>query len=129
MVTQQHGETLIMAGWGSYQPRKKSPAELALERRRELAKKFPSDIDELIALAAKCAKKPKRLPYVPPVDAVNSAENSAEIVVGPCQLHVANMKAWRAGIAPVIVEEAPYVDERTKKPLGRPRKKRAMKSC
>jgi hypothetical protein len=30
-----------MSGWGSYQPRKKSLAELALERRRELAEKFP----------------------------------------------------------------------------------------
>src|SRR5271169_1669407 len=106
-----------MAGWGSYQPRKKSPAALALERRRELGLKFPSDIDELIALAAKCRKKPKVLPPAPHPD--DDTPDLAPTVVGPCQAHVANVKAWRAAkaarAAPVVVEEEPYVDERDKK--------------
>jgi hypothetical protein len=52
----------ICPGWGGYQPRTKSQEQLAVERRRELAKKFPGDISELVAIAAKTRKKPKRLP-------------------------------------------------------------------
>jgi hypothetical protein len=30
-----------MAGWGSYQPRKKSPADARVEARREFGKQYP----------------------------------------------------------------------------------------
>jgi hypothetical protein len=46
-----------------------------VERRRELAKKFPGDISELIAIAAKAKKRPKVLPSAPPVD--DAAEQSS----------------------------------------------------
>jgi hypothetical protein len=72
-----------MAGWGSYQPRKKTPAEPALERRRELGLKFPSDVEELIELAANCRKKPKVLPPAPHSDDIIA--ESPPTVVGTCQ--------------------------------------------
>jgi hypothetical protein len=103
-------------GWDTCKPKKKSTAELRLERRRELAKKFPSDIDELIAVAAACKKKPKKLPPAPHPD--DMAEFREPAIVGPCQLHVAHVKAWRAAkAAEVIIErdDEPYVDEREKK--------------
>ena len=57
-----------MPGWGNYKPRKKSQAELDLERRRELGMKFPSDTAELVAIAARARRNVKVLPYSPPDD-------------------------------------------------------------
>jgi hypothetical protein len=55
-------------GWGNYKPRKKTQAELDLERRRELGMKFYSDTAELVEIAAKARRKVKVLPYSPPDD-------------------------------------------------------------
>ena len=49
-----------MPGWGNYKPRKKSQAELDLERRRELGMKFPSDTAELVAIAARARRNVAR---------------------------------------------------------------------
>ncbi len=83
-------------GWGGYKPRKKTKEMLAIERRRELAKQFPGGIDELIALAAACRKKANKLPPAPHPDH-EVIIDPAPSVIGPCQRHVASMKAWRAG--------------------------------
>jgi hypothetical protein len=98
-------------GWGEYVRKPKSPAELALERRRELGMKFPSDIAELQAIVAKCRKKPKKLPPAPQPDDVIT--DPAPSVTGPCQLHVASTKARRAGLA--VRDDEPCVDERQAK--------------
>ena len=106
-----------------------SQEQLAVERRRELAKKFPGDISELVAIAAKTRKKLKRLPPAPhPDDIVSDPEPS---VVGPCQLHCEHFKAWRdAKVArPAFVEDVPYVSDRERKLLaGREYHRRRYKS-
>ena len=84
-----------MPGWGGFVRKPKSKAELALERRRDLGMKFPSDIAELQAIAAKCRMKPKKLPPAPHPDDIIT--DPAPSVTGPCQLHVASMKARRVG--------------------------------
>jgi hypothetical protein len=116
-----------MAGWGSYQPRKKTQAELAAARRHELGEKFPSGISELVSLAAKCRKKPKVLPPAPHPDDIIA--ESPPTVEGPCQSWVANMKAWRAGTAPVraLDSSALIVAEEPKKKRA-PRLSRAKKA-
>jgi hypothetical protein len=98
-------------GWGGFVRKPKSKAELALERRRELGKKYFSDIEELRAIAAKCRPKPKKLPPAPRTDDIIS--DHAPTVTGPCQLHVASMKAWRAGSA--VQDDQPCVDARQAK--------------
>jgi hypothetical protein len=100
-----------VAGWGGYQKPKKSKQQLDLERRRELGMKFPSDTAELQAIAAKCRRKPKRLPPAPYPDDIIT--ESAPSVVGPCQLHVASTKARRTGKA--VQDDEPHVDERQTK--------------
>jgi hypothetical protein len=98
-------------GWGGYQRPKKSKEQIDLERRRELGKLFPSDISELQAIAAKCRKKPKKLPPAPHPDDIIT--DPAPSVTGPCQLHVASMKARRAGTA--VQDDEPRVDDRREK--------------
>jgi len=60
-----------MPGRGNYTPRKKTKSELAVERRRELAKQFPGTLGELQAIAAKCRMKPKLLPPASRPDAID----------------------------------------------------------
>jgi hypothetical protein len=121
-----------MPGWGGYQPRTKSQEQLAVERRRELAKKFPGDISELVAIAAKTRKKPKRLPPAPHPDDITEQFDPVPSVVGPCQLHVAHMRAWPAtktAGSVVVVEDEPYVSDREKKlQAGREYHRRRYKS-
>jgi hypothetical protein len=116
------------AGLGGYQPRKKSQAELAVERRRELAKQFPGTLDELVAIAAKTGVKVKRLPPAPHVDDIIAPPS----IIGPCQQHVAHMKAWRASKTAgsvVVAEDEPYVSDRKRKLLaGREYHRRRYKS-
>jgi hypothetical protein len=112
-----------VAGWGGYQKPKKTKEQIAAERRRELGAKYFSDIDELIAIAAKCRMKPKKLPPAPHPD--DDLQAPPESLVGPCQSHVAAFRAMRAAkaedvvlqrlaragsAAPVAEPEAPYVD-------------------
>jgi ABC-type uncharacterized transport system auxiliary subunit len=101
-----------MPGWGTYQKRKKTQAELAAERRRELAKQFPATLEELIAIAAGCKKRPKKIPNVPPDDVTPDPDPA---VTGPCQLHVARTRAYRVakadGIA-VKVDDEPVLSDR-----------------
>jgi hypothetical protein len=73
--------------------------------------KFPSDTAELVAIAAQCRKKPKRLPPAPHPDDIIT--DTAPSVTGPCQLHVASTKARRAGIA--LKDDELCVDERQAK--------------
>jgi hypothetical protein len=98
-------------GWGGFVRRPKSKSEPALERRRELGEKHFSDIAELQAIAAKCRMKPKRLPPAPHPDDIIT--DFAPSVTGPCQLHVASMKARRAGSA--VQDDEPHVDDRKAK--------------
>jgi hypothetical protein len=98
-------------GWGGFVRRPKTKSELALERRRELGEKYFSDIAELQAIAAKCRKKPKKLPPAPHPDDIIA--DPAPSVTGPCQLHVASMKARRAGTA--VQDDQPCVDGRRAK--------------
>jgi hypothetical protein len=93
-IARDHTEN---AGWGGYQKPKKSKEQLDLERRRELGKKFHSDTSELIAIAAKSKVKVKKPAPTPHPD--DDLQAAPESFVGPCQLHVANMKAWRAAKA------------------------------
>ena len=104
-----------MAGWGNYVKKSKTPAELDLQRRRELGLKHYSDIDELIAIASASKKKITRLPTAPNPD--DDIYPAPEKVAGPCQQHVQFFKNRRAAIAAgklpeVVVEDAPYVSER-----------------
>ena len=98
-------------GWGGFVRRPKSKAELALERRRELGTRFPSDTAELIAIVAKCRMKPKKFPPAPHPDDIIT--DPAPSVTGPCQLHVASTKARRAAIA--SKDDEPCVDQRQAK--------------
>jgi hypothetical protein len=104
-------------GWNGYQKPEKSQAELDVIRRHELGMKFYSDIDELVQLAAKSKKKIKLIPPAPHRDE-DIAESREPAVMGPCQVHVAHMKAWRAAKAAGAViarDDGPYVSEREKK--------------
>jgi hypothetical protein len=100
-----------VAGWGGYQKPKKSKQQLDLERRRELGQKYFSDIAELQAIAAKSKVRVKRLPPTPHPDEMIAVP--APSVTGPCQLHVASMKARHTGMA-VQVDEL-CVDDRQAK--------------
>jgi hypothetical protein len=100
-----------MPGWGGFVRRPKSKAELALERRRELGEKYFSDIAELQAIAAKSRMKPKRLPPAQHPDDIIAEPPPS--VTGPCQLHIASMKARRAGTA--VQDDEPCVDQRQAK--------------
>jgi hypothetical protein len=100
-----------VAGWGGYLKPKKSKEQIDLERRRELGKLFPSDTSELIAIAAKSKVKVKRLPPAPHPDDIIA--DPAPSVTGPCQLHVASMKARRTGEA--VRDDEPHVDQRQAK--------------
>jgi hypothetical protein len=109
-IARDHTEN---TGWGGYQKPKKSKEQLDLERRREPGKKFRSDTSELIAIAAKSKVKVKKLAPTPHPD--DDLQAAPESFVGPCQLHVANMKAWRAAKAAGTVamqEDEPVFDER-----------------
>jgi hypothetical protein len=57
-----------MPGWGGYVKPRKHKQQVALERRRELGKKYFTPIGELISLAATARVSVKRLPYVQPED-------------------------------------------------------------
>jgi hypothetical protein len=110
-----------MAGWGSYQPRKKSPADPRVEARREFGKTHSGSLEELIALAAAAKCKVKRLPCGRAFDLDDEIPRSTqpEPPPGPCQEHIQRLKAWRAKVAagiapaPVVVEE-PYLSDREK---------------
>jgi hypothetical protein len=114
-IAGEHG--VLHITWGNYQPRQKTPAELATERRRTLVEKFGAgDIDDLIALAAKCKKKVKLIPPAPRHD--DDIPEPAPAFVGPCQLHVQHWKARRAAKAAGVViekDDGPHVSEREKK--------------
>jgi len=119
-----------MGTWGGAQNKKSlMPAEL----RRKLGEKFHSSLEELVALARSAKIAPKIIPYAPPADAPVVAELE-EPFVGPCQLHVANMRAWRdakaaGAAAPVVEEDAePYVDEREMTRLYNRQRYREMKA-
>jgi ATP-dependent exoDNAse (exonuclease V) beta subunit len=142
-------------GWGGYhprEPREKSKAELSVERRRELAKKFgTSTLEELRVIVAKSKVKVQRLPPAPHHD--DTAEPfTPEVSEGPCQRHAAIHRRWRltqlselrAGgkaATPVVEEEhslsapeeEPYVSEPrepvrpTVRRRGRPPGKKAEK--
>jgi hypothetical protein len=107
-----------MAGWGSYQSCKKSPAGPRVEVRREFGKKYSGLLEELIALAAATKVKVKRLPCGRAFDLDDEIPRSTqpEPPPGPCQEHIQRLKAWRAkvaagiGTAPVV-----EVDDRTKR--------------
>ena len=107
-----------MPGWVTYNEKraKKSNAAEPLTR-HELAKKFPGTQDELIELAARCKMKPKKIPYAPHLDEMVSDPEPA--FVGPCQVHVAHLKARRAAGKPVVAEkdDEPCADERQRKLL------------
>jgi hypothetical protein len=98
-------------GWGGFVRKPKTKSELALERRRALGEKHFSDIAELQAIAAKCRKKPKKLP--PALHPDDIITELAPSITGPCQLHVASMKARRAGTA--VKDDEPCVDQRQAK--------------
>jgi hypothetical protein len=84
ITSSEHGVSGV--GWGGYhprEPRQKSKAEQSVERRRELAKKFPGDINELIALAADSKVRVQRLPPAPHPDEL--PDPAPEVAEGPCQ--------------------------------------------
>jgi hypothetical protein len=118
-------------GWGRYIPRKKTKEQLAVERRRELAKQFPGTLEELQAIAARTRVKVKRLPAAPHRDDIIT-DSAPPSVVGSCQQHVAHMKAWHAAKSPgrvAVLEDEPYVSEREKKlQAGREYHRRRYKS-
>jgi hypothetical protein len=95
-------------GWGGFVRKPKTKAELAAERRRELGEKYFSAFAELKAIVAKCRMKPKKFPPAPHPDDIIT--DPAPSVTGPCQLHVASMKARRAGSA--VKDDEPCVDHR-----------------
>jgi len=103
-------------GWGNYAPREKSNEQLARDRRRELVDKFgPGSLDELVQLAAKSKKKIKVLPPGPHLDDVAAPAEPEPAVMGPCQVHVAQMKARRAAKAAgqvEVVDDGPVLTER-----------------
>jgi hypothetical protein len=82
-------------GWGGFVRKPKTKGELAAERRHELGEKYFSAIAELQAIVAKCRMKPKKFPPAPHPDDIIT--DPAPSVTGPCQLHVASMKARRVG--------------------------------
>jgi hypothetical protein len=74
--------------------------------------------------------KIKVLPPAPHPDDVTPAP--LEKVLGPCQIHCANFKSARAaeaaGIAPLVVEDEPYVDERMKALMAERQRYRDLKA-
>jgi hypothetical protein len=103
-----------MPGWGSDVKRKKTKADLRIEARREYGKRRPSDIEELVSLAADAKVKIQRLPPAPHPDDVAPCETE-EPVVGPCQAHVKYCRAWRAAGRPRGKAVTPEPTERQKK--------------
>jgi hypothetical protein len=90
--SRSRGERAVVSGtgWGNNKGRRKlrekTEAELRIEKRRELGKRFPSSIDELVEIASRSKKLPKVIPPKMPENAGDGDEYSFGLTTSPTRL-------------------------------------------